>query len=341
MSECVPPEDAVEQYLTSRRNELADASQQNIRYRLKQFVEWTDEAGVDDMAEFDGMLCEQWKLARVDAGLARITVRQHMMTFRHFIRWCGSVGYVDSDLHEKIRIPRTTKSDRTRDDTIQPERANAIVNHLAQFSWASRCHIVFGLLWHTAMRTGSLRALDVGDFHYSGSDAYLAVSHRPDTDTPLKLGDEGERNVTIANSDLADTVSDYIEYNRPDVEDEHNREPLIATDYGRAAKTTIRTDVYRATQPCLLGDCPHGESESTCVHLNNPDKAGSCPSARSPHMIRRGAITAHLDDGVPKEIVGERASVSADTLEEHYDARSKEQRRQNRLKHLKKGFRHQ
>lgn len=335
MTDTVTPRDAVEQYLTSRRNELADASLQNIRYRLKQFVKWTDDVGIDDISELDGKICERWKLARVDAGLAPITVQQHMITFRHFVRYCGSIGYVDPDLHELIRIPPTNKSDRSRDETIEHERAEAILSHLSQFEWASRRHVVLGLLWDTGMRTGSLRALDIDDVHGDEGPMFLTVVHRPETDTPLKLGAEGSRNVTITDDELADAVRDYLEHNHPDVTDEHGREPLIATKKGRASKTTIRTDVYRATQPCLLRDCPHDEDEQTCVHLNNRDRAGSCPSARSPHTIRRSAITAHLDDGVPKEIVGERASVSVDTLEEHYDVRTAEQRRQNRLAYLR------
>lgn len=334
MTDTVTPKDAVEQYLTSRKHELTDASIQNIRYRLKQFVKWTDEVDIDDISELDGMMCERWKLARIDADLSPVTVRQHMMTFRHFIRWCGSVGYVDTDLHEMIQIPRTDKSDRTRSDSIVPERANAILSHLSRFEWASRRQIVFWTLWHTAIRMGSLRALDVDDVHTSGDSSYFTIRHRPETDTPLKLKVEGERNVTISDADLRKALEEYIEHNRPEVEDEHGREPLIATVYGRASKTTIRTDVYRATQPCIMKDCPHGEDEATCVYLNNRDRAGSCPSARSPHAIRRGAITAHLDQGIPKEIVGERASVSVDTLEEHYDARTEEQRRKNRLRYL-------
>ena len=333
MTSHVTPEDAVEQYLTSREHELADASLQNLRYRLKQFRLWAEEIELENISELDGMMCERWKLARVDAGLAPITVQQHMRTFRHFVRWAGTVGYVDPDLHELIRIPSVNRSERSRDETIEFERAEAIMEYLGRFEWASRRHVVFGILWHTAMRTGSLRALDINDIEEHGGAVYLRVRHRPETDTPLKLARDGSRNVTISDSDLSEAIPDYVDHNRPDVEDDHGRSPLIATQNGRASKTTIRVDCYQVTHPCAIGDCPHGRSQQSCEYRHH-DKSGGCPSARSPHAIRRAAITSHLDEGIPKEIIAERASVSTDTLEEHYDARSEEDKRRNRLRYL-------
>lgn len=330
MTETVTPTKTIEQYLTSREHELADASIQNIRYRLKQFRLWTDEVDLKDISELDGMMCERWKLARVEAGLAPITVQQHMRTFRHYVRWMGTVGYVDPDLHELIRIPSVDKSERSRDEMIEFERSEAIMEYLGQFAWASRRHVVFGVLWHTAMRTGSLRALDVDDVEEHGDVVYLRVRHRPETETPLKLRGDGSRNVTISDGDLGNAILDYVDHTRPDVEDEYERSPLIATKNGRASKTTIRVDCYRATHPCEIGDCPHDKNKQDCKYRSH-GQTGGCPSARSPHAVRRGAITAHLNRGIEKEVIGERAAVSVSTLESHYDARTEEAKRRNRL----------
>lgn len=54
----------------------------------------------------------------------------------------------------------------------------------------------------------------------------------------------------------------------------------------------------------------------------------------SSHPIRRSAITHHLSEDVPKEIVSERMSVSTDVLDLHYDAHTKEEKRQNRERYL-------
>jgi site-specific recombinase XerD len=328
--EAVTPETAVEEFLEAKSHEVSDATIQNLRYRLKQFRLWTDKVGLDDMRELEGRDCEKWKLARANSGLAPITMRHQIRTFVQLLRWCGVMGYCEQNLHEMVRVPEVDREDRRRDEAISYKRATRIASYLSQFEYASRQHIVFGLLWHTAMRTGSLIALDVDDVSYADdSTMYLEVRHRSETNTPLKLGSDGERNVTIGDPELTSAIEDWIEHKRPDTEDDHGRHPLIATNQGRVSKTTVRVDVYRATQPCMTDDCPHGNERSSCEFTEH-DKSGGCPSSISPHSIRRSAITAHLDQGTPKEILSERAAVNVDTLEEHYDNRSSESARTTR-----------
>lgn len=332
--ETVRPKTAVEEFLEAKAPEVADTTIQNLRYRLKQFVIWTGDVDIDDMHQLVGRDCEQWKLARAQDGLAPLTIRNHMRTFRQFIRWCGVVGYCDSDLHEFVLIPEVSKDEQRRDDAISYKRGNRIRSYLHQFEYASRRHVTFALIWHTGMRMGSARALDTDHIERGPDETmYLEVRHRPETDTPLKLGKEGERNVTIADPELASSIEDYIKYQRPPVEDDYGRKPLLATQQGRASKTTIRTDVYQASHPCVMDFCPHGEQRETCDHVSRI-QSGGCPSAIGPHGVRRSAITAHLNQGVPKEIVSERASVSVDTLEDHYDVRTQEQARKTRQQYV-------
>ena len=332
--EPVTPKTAVDEFLETKAPEVSDATIQNLRYRLKMFREWTDEVGIDDIRELDGRDCETWKLARSSSGLAPITMRHHMRTFRQFIRWCGVVGYCRQDLHELVRVPSVKKADRRREDSVSYKRANRIKSYLTKLEYGTRQHLIFSVLWHTAMRTGSVRALDVDDVKYADDDTmYLAVRHRPETDTPLKLAEEGARNVTIGDPELKSAIDDWIQHKRPSVEDEYGRKPLLATDQGRVSRSTLRIDIYRATQPCMIDDCPHGEDPDTCDHVGYVEPGG-CPSAVGPHAIRRSSITSHLDQGVPKEILSERASVNVDTLTEHYDVRTEEQARTTRQEYI-------
>lgn len=323
------PADVVELYLKSRQNELADSSIQNIRYRLKQFVKWTDNVGLEDISELDGMLCEQFKLARVSDNLAPITVQQQMRTFRDFVRWCESVELVSQGVSDLVRIPDTTKDERSRDVSITAIRARSVLQYLSKFEYCSLKHLFFGLAWTTGMRLGSARALDVDDVVWDDGRPYLKIRHRPDTDTPLKLGPDGERNVTVGHSQLASAIDDWVQHRRPDVTDEYGRTPLLATSRGRASTSALRVACYKTTHPCLRDDCPHGNDRASCDYVSY-DQAGGCPSAVSPHAIRRSAITHHLDEGVPKEIVSDRCNVSPDTLDEHYDVRDAEQKRTSR-----------
>lgn len=122
-------------------------------------------------------------------------------------------------------------------------------------------------------------------------------------------------------------IDDWIEGRRPPVSDEYEREPLIATEHGRAVRTTIQGNVYEATRPCCYGeDCPDGRDPDVC-ETTSYDSAPKCPYNVSPHVIRRGSSTYLLNQDVPKEVVSERMNVSQKKLEKHYDARTEEEKR--------------
>jgi len=64
------------------------------------------------------------------------------------------------------------------------------------------------------------------------------------------------------------------------------------------------------------------------------DRAMTCPSSVYPHALRRGSITWHLREKIPKHLVSDRMDVSPDVLDKHYDARSDEERMRQRRDYL-------
>lgn len=129
-------------------------------------------------------------------------------------------------------------------------------------------------------------------------------------------------------------LDDWIRDQRPDVTDEYGREPLLATSYGRACKTTIRRYCYQYTRPCIIGqECPHDRDPETCEGTNDGEFS-KCPSNANPHAIRRGSITNHLNSDVPETAVGDRANVSQRVLEMHYDQRTEKEKMEQRRAYL-------
>jgi len=338
-SEEIPPSAAIEQYLTARGNELADATIQNHRYRLKQFRLWCEEEGFEDMRELSGRETESFRLAREDDDLAPMTVRNQMMTLRVFTEWCVTQGYVKPGTADRIRTPAVAKSDRSRDDHVSQEVAEEIIEAYSRYDFGSLRHILFYLIFRTGMRTGAVRALDIGDIKL-GQDAYISVRHRPETGTPLKRGAEGgERHISLLDEELVEALESYCGRNRHEVEDDHGRKPLLTSRQGRIAKTTIQSHIYRATQPCeRTGNCPHNEEDTKGCSYRSADSASQCPSSVSPHAIRRSSITMFLDADVEKDVVSGRCNVSRKRLDEHYDARSEEQKRARRQRQLDDTF---
>ena len=171
------------------------------------------------------------------------------------------------------------------------------------------------------MRRSALRSIDLDDLR--PNDYALILEHRPDTGTVLKNHDDGERWVYLGPR-WYQIVDDYVEKHRIDVTDDYGREPLITSMYGRPTGDTIYKWVNVATQPCQYGrECPHDRDPNTCK-ATTTGYSSQCPSARSPHAIRRGSITHHLMYGTSPEVASERMDVSLEILYKHYDARDEQ-----------------
>jgi integrase len=330
--EPIDPETAVELYLADRETEVAKATLYSHSSRLGHFVRWCDEEDIDNLNELSGRTLHEYRLWRRREGdLAPATEKTQMDTLRVFIRWAESIDAVIDDLHTKVRSPVLRDGQNVRDVMLDSDRAEEILSYLERYEYASRPHVALTLMWHTMMRVGAIHSLDVED--YNVSEQSLAVIHRPEVGTTIKNGKRGERLVAIT-ANVCQLLDDWIADRRPEVKDEYDRRPLITTSNGRAHRTTLRGDCYRATRPCIVtGDCPH-DRDVECCNATAYTTAFNCPSSVSPHALRRGGITHYLNSDVPTDVVSDRANVSRDVLEEHYDRRSQREKMEQRREFL-------
>lgn len=321
------PERAVERYLKERRPEVSESTYRNHKYALSRFVEWTDEGELDDVSNLDGFHVHDFKIhRRKSGGVSEMTLKNNMCTLRVFIRWLESMDVVDAGLAERMIIP--SPDDDTRDTKIEPDTAEAILEYLEKFEYGTLRHALFALLWDTGFRLGTVRALDLGDYH--SDEQYVTVRHRPDEGTPLKNGANAEREVNL-HGWVCEVLDDYIKMNRKSATGDYDREPLLTTRYGRPAGTNLRQNINALTRPChYSGDCPHQRDEAACEAAGEYQKSQRCPSSVPPHALRRSAITAWLNEGHSKELLSDRMNVSTKTLEKHYDARTETEKRELR-----------
>lgn len=324
------PEKAVEMYLTSREDEVTKKSLQNIKSDLKIFQQWCDDRDVTDMNDVDGRALVDFRTWRAEQ-VKLITLKHNLWTIKKFVRFCEQVDGVREGTSEKVVIPETNDSHEVNDSFIRAGDAEDILDYLEKFEYASIRHVVFYTLWHTGIRSSSLLALDLEDFH--PEENKLCIRHRPSTGTALKNKDRGERNVFIKD-DLVAVLSDFINENRADVLDDSGRRPLLATTDTRISRTTLQRLVYMATRPCHIGkECPHDKNPETC-EANSYNHASKCPSSLSPHPLRKGAITYSLNEETPKDVISDRMDVSKEILDKHYNKQSKDEQMQTRKKHL-------
>ncbi|WP_222915132.1 tyrosine-type recombinase/integrase [Natrinema sp. SYSU A 869] len=338
--EPIPPHEAVEMYHDAMRDEHADSTRESERYRLESFIQFCDENDITDLTTLSGRDLYKYRTWRREGKgdgrgpIKLVTLKGQLASLRRFLRFAANIDAVPAELYEQVTLPTMKNGEDVSETTLKPERAIEILDYLEHAQPASRDHIIVLLLWRTGARTGAVRGLDLRDLDLDGSHPRVtgpAVQfvHRPDTETPLKNQDKGTRWNRISEK-TASYLEDYIEYHRHDVTDDHGREPLLTTEYGRPAGNTFRTTLYRVTRPCWRGEpCPHDRDVETCdaTHL---DHASKCPSSRSPHDLRSGRVTFYRREDVPRRVVKDRLNASEDILDRHYDRRSDREQAEQR-----------
>jgi len=336
------PREAMEMWLDRQRSERAEETVKSYYYRIKQFVEWCEERDIDnlnglstrDIFDFDSKCRAE--------DLSQSTLNNRLGTLRLFLAFCVDYNAVSESVRNAVDIPELVKSHRVNEEKLAATRAEEILDTLDTYRYGSREHALFALAWHTTMRLGTLRSLDVGDCfleeadldrlrHYPEIDdaefeeivaevqtPFVYVRHRDET--PLKNNRDGQRPIALKEK-FADILRAYINVNRVETRDEADRPPLFTTEKGsgRMSKAAIRRVFNIVTQPCRFGgECPHGRDTDSCEALKHGLEA-RCPSSRSPHPVRTGSITDHRDRGWPPEALAERANATPEVIREHYD----------------------
>ncbi|WP_162562383.1 tyrosine-type recombinase/integrase [Salinigranum rubrum] len=327
--EALTPEDAARLWVESRMDELAAATLKLQRFHVDQFTTWLEEENITDMRDVTARTVHSFRL-QIKADIAQSTLAQRVSTVRRFLQFCASIDAINPSVPERVELPK--RDPQAREEILETEAANEVLNYLRRFAYASREHALLSLTWHAGIRSGTLRGLDVDDVEMTKNR--LRIRHRPDEGTPLKNGEYAERYIALS-GEVVEILHDYIKQNRTKVNDEYGRKPLFTTKNGRAPVKTLRRWFQTATRPCAYGiECPHNRIPAECDAAQRSVDASDCPSSVSGHPVRRGAITHHLRKDVPEKVVSDRMNVSQDVLSEHYDRRSEDEKTEQRRQYL-------
>ena len=328
--EPLEPSEGLRRYLEQKAEESASATIASHKARINWFIRWCEEEEISNLNDLTGRDFHEFRIWRCKGSdLRRTTVKSLMDTLRVFIRFLERINAVKPKLSEKVHSPSLEEGEDVREEMVDHERAERILDYLDRYEYASLPHVVLLLIAKTGIRIGTLHALDLEDVHLDCSDPHLTPQHRP-SETPLKNKTKGERHIHIGDT-IVSALKDYIHDLRIQKVDEFGRNPLLTTKNGRMAKSTIRTRVYQWTRPCVLRrECPHEVEVDSCSAANHANEACKCPSSTSPHSFRRGYLTHELKQGIPVPILSDRADVTESVLREHYDQRDDEQQMEQR-----------
>jgi hypothetical protein len=343
--EPITPEEAEEMYLDERKEDARYATIRTIKDGVGLFIEWTNEAGIDNLNNIQGRELRRFKNWCQDTSDNNtVSLNGIMSVLRRFLVFCVEIEAVYADVPNKTPVPNVPDDEGVCYDKPSDEEVNAVLGFLETHEPCSRRHVEFRLIKELGNRVGAVRAIDKDDVIDKDREEGPAIRlrHRPEKEyedergTPLKNGKDGQRHQNISR-ELADLIERYVNSpQRPDVEDKFGREPLLTTEDGRPGITTIRRDLYKLTRPCeYTGECPHDREIASCTATNSRN-ASECPSSYSPHPLRRWSIEHQIESGVSKELLTDRVDVSIPVLNEHYDTRTAERKREHRLEVLEK-----
>jgi len=339
--EPIEPKKAVELYLEERKEDASYDTRDTIQRGITPFEEWCDTEDLTNLNALNGrQLITYKKWCKENTENGTVSLNGILGILRRFLVFCVQIDAVTPETPDKVPIPNVPNDEDVCYDKPSDEQVERITDYLKTYEPASRRHVEFAILKEIGNRVGSLRGIDVCDVNLANN--VIKFKHRPEKDhpdtkgTPLKNGTDGERQVNISNK-LSGLINKYLNSpDRHDVIDKFGREPLLTSKYGRPSVETIRRDLYKLTRPCTFGDvCPHGREINSC-EATRSNHASKCPSSHSPHPIRRWSIEHQIDRGVPKDQLTDRVDVSVPVLNKHYDLRSEERKRKQRLKTYEK-----
>lgn len=324
MTRQMTPKEAAERYLKERGPDVSDATLYNHRSLLRQWWNWCEDQDIEYVNDIDGFDLADFRLDR-QLEVGEVTLYNQMTVLRVFVRWLQSRGLVQNGLADGMTVAQPDDASRNR--KITADTAQQILSYLKKYEYASLRHSAVATLWHSGMRLGALRSIDLDDYH--PEDHYVELCHRPETGTPLKNKEHSEREVNLAIW-CCSLLDNYIEGHRHEVTDDYGRSPLFTTEQGRVSHSNVRDHINQVTRPCdYTNECPHNREIIDCEATTRLH-AARCPSSIAPHDLRRSSVTHLLDEGHRKELVADRVDLSVRTMEEHYDKRSEAEKRQLR-----------
>lgn len=278
-------------------------------------AETSDELTSEDIDEFSDWR-EYQSLDRKEP-LSKVTLKDDLYLFREFVTYMAKHKLVPLRFVHVIEIPSIDyeSGEGVDEKLLDPELAEASLEHLRRYHYASRDNVAMEIFCSTGRRRGGVVGLDVES--YNPEELLLKFEHSEET--PLKKDENSERKVKISEQ-TAKVVEEYIANNRVDAVDEDGRKPLLTTTHGRISPSTLKKLAYRWTRPCKVGfECPHNRDPAECDAALDNNQAYKCPSSRSPHHIRTGFITDRKNCGVSAEAIEFRADVSPPVQRLHYD----------------------
>ncbi len=173
--ESIPPEQAVKMFHDAMLDEHAESTRRSEKHRLRAFLQFCDEEGIEDLTELSGRDLYLYRTWRRDGqgdgreSIKKVTLKGQLATLRRFLRFAADIDAVQAKLYEQVTLPTMTSGEDVSESTLSADRGIEILKYLERAQPGSRDHIIVLLLWKTGARTGAVRGLDLRDLDLDGT----------------------------------------------------------------------------------------------------------------------------------------------------------------------------
>lgn len=185
--------EAVEEFLHAKLP-LSRATQRGYRIRLKSFVAWCEEQGLQlealnarHIRTFVDAISQRKGIT--GGPIKSSTVRLYALTVKIFLSWCAQEDDFEESISPKmlarVQLP---KEEQTVIETFTPEQLEALLRATEKQPFAIRDKAIVSVLIDTGVRAGELVGLTLSCVWLDTEDSYIKVTGKGRKQREVPLG---------------------------------------------------------------------------------------------------------------------------------------------------------
>lgn len=165
------PSNHAKRYLKRNKGLSADSTHKSHKIALKDFEQWCDQQGIEDLTTVDSLTIEEYVIDKDDEGLAPGTINKRYYKVKKFYDFLADkLEVIDEspfDGIDKSDLSRLTQGSRKEEETRQeityltPEQVDEIAENVPEPTL--RNELVVRLLFETGIRKGELIGIRLED----------------------------------------------------------------------------------------------------------------------------------------------------------------------------------
>ncbi len=153
------------------------------RRDLEAFLDWLNQAGVQDVARIDSQHVRGYAASRHRRGLAPKSLQRHLSAIRAWFRYLLREGRVGANPAEGVRAP---KVERRLPHTLDADQLGHLLEIPGDGPLDCRDRAIMELFYSSGLRLAELVAVDVGDVQ--SSDGLLQVTGKGSKSRRVPIG---------------------------------------------------------------------------------------------------------------------------------------------------------